>query len=66
MLSRSAESLYWMARYMERAGAVARLIEMGQRMAVLPRAFSQDEWRSVALAAGAGWSVRGRRGLPAC
>lgn len=53
MLSRSAESLFWMARYMERAGALARLIEMGQRMAVLPRAYSQDEWRSVVLAAGA-------------
>lgn len=53
MLSRSAENLFWMARYMERAGALARLIEMGQRMAVLPRAYSQDEWRSVVLAAGA-------------
>ena len=53
MLSRSAENLYWMARYMERAGATARLIEMGQRIAMLPRAYSQDEWRSVATAAGA-------------
>ena len=53
MLSRSAENLYWMARYMERAGATARLIEMGQRIAMLPRAYSQDEWRSVAMAAGA-------------
>lgn len=53
MLSRAAESLYWMARYVERAGAAARLIEMGQRMTMLPRSFSQDEWRSVARAAGA-------------
>lgn len=53
MLSRAAESLYWMARYVERAGAAARLIEMGKRMTMLPRAFSQDEWRSVATAAGA-------------
>lgn len=53
MLSRSAEHLYWMARYMERAGAAARLIEMGQRMAMLPRSYSQEEWRSVAIAAGA-------------
>ena len=53
MLSRSAENLYWMARYMERAGATARLIEMGQRMAMLPRSYSQEEWRSVAMAAGA-------------
>lgn len=53
MLSRAAESLFWMARYIERAGASARLIEMGLRMAMLPRTFSQDEWRSVAMAAGA-------------
>lgn len=53
MLSRSAENLYWMSRYMERAGATARIIEMGQRMAMLPRAYSQEEWRSVVLAAGA-------------
>ncbi len=42
-----------MARYIERAGATARLIEMGQRMAMLPRSYSQEEWRSVAMAAGA-------------
>lgn len=53
MLSRDAESLYWMARYVERAGATARLIEMAQRMATLPRSYSQDEWRSVTIAAGA-------------
>jgi uncharacterized alpha-E superfamily protein len=41
MLSRTAENLFWMARFMERAGATARLIELGQRMAVLPRSYSQ-------------------------
>ena len=53
MLSRTAESLFWMARYIERAEATARLIEMGQRMAMLPGAYGQEEWRSVAAAAGA-------------
>ncbi len=53
MLSRAAENLYWMARYMERAGATARLIEMGQRMAMLPRSYSEEDWKSVALASGA-------------
>lgn len=53
MLSRTAESLFWMARNIERAGAAARLIEMGLRMAMLPRSFTRDEWRSVAMAAGA-------------
>lgn len=47
MLSRTAANLYWMARYMERAEATARLITMGQRMAILPGAHHRDEWRSV-------------------
>ncbi len=53
MLSRTAENLYWMARYMERAEATARLLSMGQRMAILPGAHHRDEWRSVVRAAGA-------------
>jgi len=47
MLSRTAENLFWMARYMERAEATARLLTMGQRMAILPGASLRDEWRSV-------------------
>tara|TARA_R110000782_G_scaffold78276_2_gene154924 strand:+ start:74633 stop:75565 length:933 start_codon:yes stop_codon:yes gene_type:complete len=52
MLSRTAAHLYWMARYMERAEATARLITMGQRMAILPGAHSRDEWRSVVRVTG--------------
>jgi uncharacterized alpha-E superfamily protein len=51
MLSRTAEHLYWMGRYIERADATARLIEMGRRMVMLPGA--SGEWRSVARASGA-------------
>lgn len=47
MLSRAAENLYWMARYMERAEATARLLAMGQRMTILPGPTMRDEWRSV-------------------
>lgn len=47
MLSRSAETVYWLARYIERAEATARLLVMGQRMALLPGAQYRDEWRSV-------------------
>ncbi|MBU0555568.1 MAG: alpha-E domain-containing protein [Alphaproteobacteria bacterium] len=47
MLSRTAENLFWMARYMERAEATARLLTMGQRMTILPGATMRDEWRSV-------------------
>jgi uncharacterized alpha-E superfamily protein len=50
MLSRTAQHLYWMGRYIERADATARLIEMGRRMTMLPGA--SDEWRSVARASG--------------
>ena len=53
MLSRTAENLFWMARYMERAEATARLLTMGQRMAILPGAHHREEWRSVVRATGA-------------
>lgn len=52
MLSRTAESLYWLARYVERADCTARLIGMGRRMALLPGGTSRDEWRSVIRASG--------------
>jgi len=52
MLSRTAENLFWMGRYIERAECTARLIEMGQRMAMLPGSWSNDEWRSVLKATG--------------
>lgn len=52
MLSRTAENLFWMGRYMERADATARLIEMGYRMSMLPGSNEQEEWRSVAAASG--------------
>lgn len=57
MLSRTAENLFWMARYMERAEATARLLTMGQRMAILPGAHHRDEWRSVVRATGNGGQV---------
>lgn len=59
MLSRTAENLYWMGRYMERAECTARLIEMGHRMTMLPGSYSNDEWRSVAAACGSAHLVEG-------
>ncbi len=56
MLSRTAENLFWIGRYVERAEATARLMEMGRRMAMLPGVDGQEEWRSVVEAAGAGAS----------
>ncbi len=53
MLSRAAENLFWLGRYMERAEATARMISMGQRMAMLPGTTAQSEWTSVMQATGA-------------
>lgn len=36
MLGRTADSLYWMARYMERAENVSRILDVGLRMALIP------------------------------
>ena len=36
MLSRTAESLYWTGRYMERADFLARILEAAVRLAALP------------------------------
>lgn len=54
MLSRTAESLYWLARYTERAENMARLIQVTLRMAGLfPGAAARtDEWHSTLVAAG--------------
>jgi len=57
MLSRTAENLFWMGRYMERADATARLIEMGHRMAMLPGSNEMEEWRSVATASGSALDI---------
>ena len=54
MLSRTAENLYWLARYMERAETMARLLEVGYRMALMPSAGAgyRNEWASLVAAAG--------------
>ena len=54
MLSRTAESLYWLARYTERAENMARLLQVTLRMAGLfPGATARtDEWHSTLVAAG--------------
>jgi uncharacterized alpha-E superfamily protein len=59
MLSRTAQNLYWLGRYIERADATARLIEMGRRMTMLPGSREADEWRSVARASGSAMDLTG-------
>ncbi|HRD75711.1 MAG TPA: alpha-E domain-containing protein [Hyphomicrobiaceae bacterium] len=52
MLGRTANDLFWMARYMERAENMARLLEVGHRLSLLPREEGQQEWRSTLRSAG--------------
>ena len=40
MLSRTASSLFWMGRYMERAENLARLLDVSQQLALMPGASS--------------------------
>jgi uncharacterized alpha-E superfamily protein len=37
VLSRTADHLYWMARYTERAENLARMLEVNYRMSLLPQ-----------------------------
>jgi uncharacterized alpha-E superfamily protein len=54
MLSRTAANLYWLARYVERAEYLARILEVTQRLATLPLAYagSSNEWQSAVATAG--------------
>jgi uncharacterized alpha-E superfamily protein len=54
MLSRTADSLYWLARYMERAENVARILSAGSRLASLSSQAggATNEWYSTLIAAG--------------
>src|SRR5262249_52693358 len=54
MLGRTANDLFWMARYMERAESMARLLEVGYRIALLPREGGRQdaEWLSTLRSAG--------------
>ncbi|MGL4396800.1 MAG: alpha-E domain-containing protein [Hyphomicrobium sp.] len=54
MLGRTANDLYWLSRYVERAENMARLIEVGYRIVLLPREGEgfHEEWRSTLESAG--------------
>jgi len=53
MLGKTANGLFWMSRYMERAENTARLVETGQRIALTRLGSSDEEWASVLQSAGA-------------
>jgi uncharacterized alpha-E superfamily protein len=55
MLSRAADNLFWLARYLERADYIARVIDATRRLSALPRAYggAGSEWESALETAGA-------------
>lgn len=54
MLGRTAASLYWMARYMERAENIARLTQVGHRISMTPDSTGgyREDWKSTLASAG--------------
>ncbi len=53
LLGRTANGIYWMSRYFERAENMARLIDAGLRMALTRSQSAAEEWASVIASAGA-------------
>jgi uncharacterized alpha-E superfamily protein len=55
MLSRTADNLYWVSRYVERAEFLARILDATARLSTLPAAYggAGTEWQSALLTAGA-------------
>lgn len=66
MLSRTADNLYWIARYMERAETTARLLEVGSRIALMPGAADETntEWESLLQASGTAAGFARKYGSP--
>ena len=54
MLSRSADNLYWLSRYVERADALARILDATHRLSAMPQANGggTNEWESAVATAG--------------
>src|SRR3712207_361813 len=54
MLSRTADNLYWLSRYTERADFVARILDATLRIASLPSSYcsERNEWEGAVAVAG--------------
>jgi uncharacterized alpha-E superfamily protein len=53
MLSRTADSLYWTARYLERADFLSRILDSALRLSAMPAAYGGENlWESVIATAG--------------
>ncbi len=65
MLSRTADNLFWIARYMERAETAARLLEVGSRITLMPSAHGyRSEWDSLLQASGMAEGFAAKYGDP--
>jgi uncharacterized alpha-E superfamily protein len=65
MLSRTADNLYWIARYMERAETSARLLEVGARISLLPTEQGyRNEWDSLLQSTGTAVAFGAKYGQP--
>ena len=65
MLSRTADNLYWIARYMERAETAARLLEVGARISLLPSIHGyRSEWDSLLRSSGSADAFEKKYGDP--
>jgi uncharacterized alpha-E superfamily protein len=63
MLGRTANHLFWMFRYLERAENTARLLDAGLRMALTRDIITaEEEWRSVIQASGQAAAYRAKHG----
>ena len=54
MLSRTADNLFWLSRYAERADFVARILDAATRLSALPSSYGgeRNEWEGAVAAAG--------------
>ena len=56
MLSRTADQLYWMARYIERAENIARTLDVSYRMSLMPEESEGNSIWGSAVQIGGDWS----------
>ena len=64
MLSRTAENLFWLSRYVERADYLARILEATSRLSMLPAAGDGSEWTSALVTAGCYDAFTATHGTP--
>ena len=62
MLSRTADNLFWLSRYVERAENLARILDVALRLANLPSAYAgtSNEWESAIATADCGDAFKQR------